>query len=70
MIKFVFVFLCAAAFSAAAFGQNMDADLKKSFNKNSIVKIDNREALQKAESGIPFKIKRTLPFSETERGIC
>ncbi|MDQ3750348.1 MAG: hypothetical protein M3367_15245, partial [Acidobacteriota bacterium] len=35
----------------------MEADLKKSFNKFSVVKINNREALRKAKSGIPFNIR-------------
>jgi hypothetical protein len=53
----VFVLCCAAAFSGSLFGQSIEADLRKSFNKFSVVKINNREALRKAESGTPFEIQ-------------
>jgi Metallo-peptidase family M12/Reprolysin family propeptide/FG-GAP-like repeat len=56
MIRFVFVLWCAA-FSTSIFGQNIEADLRKSFNKFTVVKINNREAVRKAQSSIPFKIQ-------------
>lgn len=38
-------------------GQDLDTDLKKSFNKFSLVKINDRDAQQKAKLRTPFKIK-------------
>ncbi len=57
MIRIVFVLLCAAAFSRSIFGQSVKDDLGKSFDKFSVVKINNREALRKADSGAPFEIQ-------------
>ncbi len=57
MIRFILIAACLAIFSISIFGQDLNADLKKSFNKFSIVKINNREALRKAESGAPVTIR-------------
>ncbi|MGI8641219.1 MAG: FG-GAP-like repeat-containing protein [Pyrinomonadaceae bacterium] len=55
MIRFIFVSCCLAVLSISIFGQNLNADLRNSFNKYSIVKIEDQEALKKAKSQIPFK---------------
>jgi len=57
MLRFIFVLWSAAAFSGSIFGQSIEADLRKSFNRFTIVRINNAEALKKAESGTPFKIQ-------------
>ncbi len=57
MFRFTFVLWCVAAFSGSIFGQSIETDLKKSFNKFSVVKINNRAAFGKAKSGTPFKIQ-------------
>lgn len=56
-MNFFFVLCCTLAFSVSTFGQDLDTDLKKSFNKFSLVKINNKEALQKAKLRTPFKIE-------------
>jgi len=56
-MRFIFVFCFALAFSVTAFGQDLDTDLKKSFNKFSLVKISDRDAHQKAKLRTPFKIQ-------------
>ncbi len=71
-MKFLFTFCCLMVFSFGIFGQNLQADLKKSFNRFSIVKINNQKALLKAKSGIPFKIQtidRTFEFVLTENDM-
>ncbi len=55
MIRFIFVSCCLAVFSISIFGQNLNADLRNSFNKYSIVEIDNQDALKRAKNQIPFK---------------
>ncbi len=50
----------------------MDADLKKSFNKYSIVKINNQEAVKKAKNQEPFRFKlddKTFQFILTPNEI-
>lgn len=56
-MRFLYVLCCLAVFSVGTFGQNLQADLKKHFNRFSVLKINNQEALLKAKSGIPFKIQ-------------
>ncbi len=56
-MKFLYVLCCLLMFSASLFGQNLQADLKKSFHKFSVVKINSQEALLKAKSGKEFKIQ-------------
>ncbi|MCA1625667.1 MAG: M12 family metallo-peptidase [Acidobacteria bacterium] len=55
MIRFVFVLWCLVISSVSIFGQTLDADLKKSFNKHSVIKINDQEALKKAKNQEPFK---------------
>lgn len=57
MVKYIFVLCCLLIISVPIFGQNLDEDLKMSFNKYKLVKINNQEALRKAKLKIPFKIK-------------
>ncbi len=57
MIKLITVLLCAMTFSISAFGQDLETDLKKSFKKFNVVKIDNQDALKKAKLKIPFQIQ-------------
>jgi len=57
MVKFIFSIFCAAALSVSIFGQSMNADLSRSFNRFSVVKINNQEALQKAKTRSPFLIQ-------------
>jgi len=57
MIRFLLVLSCVTVFSISIFGQSLEADLKKSFHKYKVVKINNQDALRKAKVGIPFKIK-------------
>lgn len=56
-MKFLHVLCCLMVFSASFFGQNLQADLKKHFNRFSVVKINSQEALLKAKSGVAFKIQ-------------
>lgn len=55
--RLLFILCFATVFSVSVFGQSVETDLKKSFNKFSVVKINNREALRKAKSGTPLKIR-------------
>lgn len=57
MLRFIFVLWCLIISSVSVFGQTLDADLKNSFNKHSIVKIDNQEALKKAKNQVPFRLE-------------
>lgn len=57
MTRFIFVLWCLMILSVSVFGQTLDADLKNSFNKYSIVKIDDQDALKKAKNQQPFKFK-------------
>ncbi len=56
-MKFLYVLCCLVVFSINILGQNLQADLKKHFIKFSVVKMNSQESLQKAKSGIPFKIQ-------------
>lgn len=56
-MKFLYVLCCLMMFTASLIGQNLQADLKKSFHKFSVVKINNQEALLKAKSSKEFKIQ-------------
>ncbi len=56
-IKFCFALWCATVFSISVFGHTLESDLKWSFNKFSVVRINNREALRKAKSGIPLNVQ-------------
>jgi hypothetical protein len=51
------ILCCLMFFSVAAFAQNLQADLKKHFNRFSVVKINNQDALLKAKTGVPFNIQ-------------
>ncbi len=55
MIRFIFGLGCLVVFSISIFGQNLNADLRNSFNKYSIVKINDQAALRKAKNQEPFK---------------
>lgn len=57
MNRFIFVLLCVTTFSVSIFGQTLEEDLKKSFRKFKIIKINNQEALRKARLKLPFKIQ-------------
>lgn len=59
MFRFIFVLWCLMISSVSVFGQALEADLRNSFNKYSIVKIDNQEALKKAKNQQPFKLETT-----------
>lgn len=58
MLKYVFVLCCLTIIcSASVFGQTLEDDLKKSFNKYSIVKINDQEALRKAKNQQAFRLE-------------
>lgn len=59
MFRFIFVLWCLMISSVSVFGQALEADLRNSYNKYSIVKIDNQEALKKAKNQQPFKLETT-----------
>jgi len=72
MLKFIFVLSCLLISTVSVFGQTLDADLKNSFNKYSIVKIDNQEALKKAKNQVAFKFEtkdKTFQFILTPNDI-
>lgn len=56
-MKTLRIFFCLVIFSASILGQDLQTDLKKVFNRFSLVKINSQEALLKAKAGIPFKIQ-------------
>jgi hypothetical protein len=60
MFRFIFVVWCLIISSISLFAQSIEADSRKSFNRFSVVKIDNREALRKAKSGVPFENESSL----------
>ena len=65
MKRFILVITFLLVCSVSIFGQTMDEDLKKSFNKHSLVKIDDQEALRKAKNQVPFRFKvgdKTIQF--------
>ena len=57
MSKYISVLLALVVFPAFVLGQDLDEDLKKSFYKYKVVKINNQEALRKAKLKIPFTIR-------------
>ncbi len=72
MTRFIFVLWCLMIFSASIFGQTLDTDLKNSFNKYSVVKIDDQEALKKAKNQQTFMFKandKTFQFILTPNEI-
>ncbi len=72
MTRFIFVLWCLMISSVSVLGQTLDADLKNSFNKYSMVKINDQEALKKAKNQIPFMFKandKTFQFILTPNEI-
>ena len=72
MTKFILVLWCLMIFTASVFGQTLEADLRKSFNKHAVIKIDNQETLRKAKNRIPFKLEtndKTFQFILTPNNI-
>lgn len=57
MLRFIFVLWCLVISSISVFGQTLEADLRHSFNKYSVVKIDDQEALKKAKNQVPFRFE-------------
>lgn len=72
MTRFIFVLWCLTVSTVSVFGQTLEADLKKSFDKHDIVKINNQEALKKAKSQVPFKLEtkdKTFQFILTPNDL-
>lgn len=56
-MKIILALCYIVTLSVLSFGQNLEKDLRRHFNKFSIVQINDREALQKAHSQAPFSIQ-------------
>lgn len=65
MKRLIFVLSFLIVSSISTFGQTLDADLRNHFNKHSLVKIDDQEALRKAKNQVPFRFNvggKTIQF--------
>ena len=57
MKRLILVLSCSIVSSISIFGQTVDADLRNHFKRHNLVKIDDTDALIKAENQVPFRFK-------------